>query len=51
MPCLERGRRGIEAMQEPTREMVDAGYVAEPDGAHVVHYGGVFAAMIDEALK
>ena len=27
MPCLERGKRGVEAMREPTEAMIAAGAV------------------------
>ena len=58
MPCLERGRKGIEAMREPTPKMLAAADASTPSGFHWgikdsdLHGGRViYKAMISEALK
>lgn len=44
----DRAKAAIEAMREPTKAMVSAGY-DEADGSHL--WREVWKAMIDEALK
>ncbi len=56
MPCLERGRRGVEAMRIPTDAMVKAGTVGWDalDGSPIRPMFAptpAYTAMIDAALK
>ena len=53
MPCLDRARRGIEAMREPTQDMLDEVCTDEPlDTIYKdANMRSVYTAMIDAALK
>lgn len=59
MPCLERGRRGVEAMRVPTAAMVKVGVAVIPGTASAdvnpLAFPGaiedVYTAMIDAALN
>lgn len=49
-PCLDKARKGLEALREPTPSMLDAGYVAEANLSTNEPPGEIWQAMIDAAL-
>lgn len=49
--ALDAARVAIEAMAEPTEEMVDAGAVAEGDGNLEAEARNLWAVMISAALR
>lgn len=49
--CLRDARAAIEAMREPTEEMVNAGAVAEGDTNLEAQARSLWEAMIDAILK